>query len=532
MNNNLSLRKPKNIWTVIIDVAFKEDITIEGDGASLLKINEHDYEITLNSRFHQHRLVEIKNRVVTIYATAASIIPCYARIISGKLYLSNVAENMIIEGETLSINSYILFQNMTGTPYPQTNIFKDILLCEASGIYSVIGENIAYKGSQFESIVNTSFDEVFEIARHSFNSFTKEGHDVNVLLSGGYDSRLNLCFALDSANRFGNNIETYHFYKDQNELSISAAVAEKSNVSFSIKNKSDYIGKGRRELVFDESFIKFHNGNYRDDLPRWHGLLNEIELNSGHDSLTLGLGAEAHKGKYYRQFNSVNDAEAVLGINSSIVPEICRSLGFKDYDKNEQKNFFRELVGRSKIYERLDQKVDFMHYHTYASNGWGCRTHDVSSYYSVPFPFVGQDFLTKVFSLPKDLKQDFYITKKMIEMLSPELSKMEYVSGNARSLKKKTKQIKNIIPKIYYHELSYLYNRYLKKDRKGRSSFFEDELSIILRSEPRSYLTKLLKDILLFKFSKVPHIRFNFCLQSFLYLSFLEKHKNVNIITK
>ena len=55
MNNNLSLRKPKNIWTVIIDVAFKEDITIQGDGASLLKINDHDYEITLNSRFHQHR---------------------------------------------------------------------------------------------------------------------------------------------------------------------------------------------------------------------------------------------------------------------------------------------------------------------------------------------------------------------------------------------------------------------------------------------------------------------------------------------
>jgi hypothetical protein len=159
------LNQPKNIWTVIIDMEFKQDITIQGDGASLLKINDHDCEITLNSRFHKHRLVEIKNKVITIYATAASIIPCYARIISGKLHLSNVAENLIIRGETLSINSYILFQNMTGELYPRANIFNQILLLQASAIYKIKDKKIIYNGSQLEADEVSNFDEIFSITK-------------------------------------------------------------------------------------------------------------------------------------------------------------------------------------------------------------------------------------------------------------------------------------------------------------------------------------------------------------------------------
>jgi hypothetical protein len=171
-----------------------------------------------------------------------------------------------------------------------------------------------------------------------------------------------------------------------------------------------------------------------------------------------------------------------------------------------------------------------MHYHTYVSNGWGGRTHDVSSYYSAPFPFVDQEFLNKVFSLPKEQKQDFYITKKMIETLNPNLSKIQYTSGNQYSITNKKKSVKRYIPDIFYKELSYFHHRYLGNTRKGRDSFFEEELNVIMTIVPCSYLTTLLKDILISKSPSVPHIRLNFTLQSFLYLTFLERHKNINLV--
>jgi hypothetical protein len=523
------LNKPKNIWTVIIDISKATDISIEGCSASLVTVSEGTCDVFIVGRFYRHRLVEVKNNQITIYASSGSIIPCYVRIRSNKLYLSNVAANILVENEAVSINTYVLFQNMTGTPYPQSNIFNDITLCEASGIYSVNNTSIVYKGSQLGVGDSATFDDIFGYMRSLFDSYLRDGDAVNLLLSGGYDSRLNLCLALDSASRFGNTINTYHFYKDEDELSITSAVAKQKNLPFVCKKREDYIGEKSRAIIFDDDFIGFHNGNYRDDLPRWHGLLDEMS-NEDKNSLTVGLGAEAHKGKYYRHFTSVNDAEAVLGVNHRIVPEICRALGIKSFNKNSQKSFFNELVEHSNIYDRLDQKIDFMHYHTYVSNGWGGRTHDVSSYYSAPFPFVDQEFLNKVFSLPKEQKQDFYITKKMIETLNPNLSKIQYTSGNQYSITNKKKSVKRYIPDIFYKELSYFHHRYLGNTRKGRDSFFEEELNVIMTIVPCSYLTTLLKDILISKSPSVPHIRLNFTLQSFLYLTFLERHKNINLV--
>ena len=528
MKNDEILDKP-NIWKIIIDLASLEKISIEGGGVEIEKGNENDYRLTLNEKFYKHQLVEVKNNQITIYASSGSTIPCYVRIISNKLYLSNVAANILIENEAISINTYVLFQNMTGIPYPQNNIFNDIILCEASGIYSVNNGSVVYKGSQLGANDKATFDEVFGYMRGLFDSYLSDGNPVNLLLSGGYDSRLNLCLALDSSNKFGNSIKTYHFYKDDNELNITSAVAQQKDLYLECKKKEDYIDKKSRAIIFDEDFIWFHNGNYRDDLPRWHGLLDEISKENKH-SLTVGLGAEAHKGKYYRHFTSINDAEGVLGINPYIVPEICRALGIKSFNKDSQKDFFSELVDHSNIYDRLDQKIDFMHYQTYVSNGWGGRTHDVSSYYAAPFPFMDQEFLNKVFSLPKEQKQDFYITKKMIEILNPSLSKIQYTSGNQYSITKKKKSVKGYIPDIFYKELSYIHHRYLRNTRKGRESFFDEEMNIILSIVPHSYLTTLLKDILINKSANVPHIRLNFTLQTFLYLASIEQHKNINFV--
>ena len=60
----------------------------------------------------------------------------------------------------------------------------------------------------------------------------------------------------------------------------------------------------------------------------------------------------------------------------------------------------------------------------------------VSSYFSVPFSFIGHEFLTKAFTLPRHDKEDFAITK-MIERLNPSLAKIPYISGNINATKEK-----------------------------------------------------------------------------------------------
>ena len=145
MSLSTSLNNPKNIWTVIIDISKSNDISIEGDSASLVSVCEGTFDVFIVKRFYKHRLLEIKNNQITIYASSGSIFPCYCRVRSNKLYLSNVAENVLVENESVSINTYVLIQNMTGITYPQSNIFNDITLCEASGIYSVNNTSIVYK---------------------------------------------------------------------------------------------------------------------------------------------------------------------------------------------------------------------------------------------------------------------------------------------------------------------------------------------------------------------------------------------------
>lgn len=526
-----NLENSKHAWNVVIDIS-GTDTNINSDGENIFinRISDNKLELILIGEFNNHRIAYITNKEITLYATAGSKIPCYARIASEKLYLSNLADNLIFTDEKLSINTYVLMQNLTGTPYPQTNIFNDIHLLSASGIYKVDNNSIKYIGSQLECNERTSFDDIFEIVKHNFDESMKSGCEVNVLLSAGYDSRLNLCFALESSKRFGNHINTYHFIKDKKEAYISNSVAEMSKVRINNKDKSSYIGQEGRNLIQNPDFIRFHNGNYRDDLPRWHGLLREIEENSAPNSITFGLGAEAHKGKYYKQFNIEDDAENILGINKRIVPEICRAIGLKDYNKDSQKKFFEILIQQSKIYDRLDQRIDFMHYHTYASNGWGCRTHSISSHFSVPFPFVCHDFLKKAFLLPKDQKEDFYITKKMIKVLNQDLSNLPYISGNQPSTRVKNKKLSSYLPEIFIKDIAYYRNRYFIKPKKGRVDLYEDEINFVKNIEASSNLTFVLKNILLHSFNDIPHIRLTFTLQAFLYLTFLEHYKNVQLI--
>ena len=118
----------------------------------------------------------------------------------------------------------------------------------------------------------------------------------------------------------------------------------------------------------------------------------------------------------------------------------------------------------------------------------------------------------------------------MISSLNVNMNKIIYTSGNESSLKNSNSDVKKLIPNFLLKDLSYFNNRYLKKSRKGRSDLFEDELSIISKIEPNSYVTELLKDILLNRYNKVPHIRLTFTIQSFLFLASLENKKNLTFI--
>jgi hypothetical protein len=519
-------------WKIVIDTQLPYEIVVEGEGAEQVDISNDCLNIVLKGKYYDHVLVDKIGNKVTLYAMQANMIPCYCRMLNGKLILSNIANNLILEKEVVELDTYVLFQNLTGTPYPQKNIFHSIKLLEASSIYELNSGDLVYKGSQLQPRDGVEYDEVFNCIKDKFKHYLRSGDDVNILLSAGYDSRLNLALALDGAKYFGNKIHTFHLYKNDTELDISSGIAREHGVEFEHSKKEDFYNKEWEPLKFDRGYIEFHSGNYRDDLQRWHNYIDYINAKN-QSAVTIGLGAEAHKGKFYDQLRKLNSAESVLGISREVVPEICDALGIRRYSKYSQTKFFNDLVEKSKIYERLDQQVDFMHYHTYVSNGWSGRFHDMIRYYNIPFPFVEHDFLNLVFSLPQSKKQNFMVTKEMLATLGDSYAKFPYVSGNIKSTKGRSVSVKNLLPVGTVVKLKKLRSSILGQSIITRGhQLSESERIAIEKTRANTYPSQVLKDILLQKTGILPHIRISFTIQMFLYLNFLEETKNVDLIFK
>jgi hypothetical protein len=510
------------VWTISLDFSVSPvAVAVDGDGC-LVQYQDERQNVNWNNcgRWQSFMVIEARDAYLT--AIGGHVCPIYARRIGNMIRLSNVASRLMRPNETLKIDAFVLLQNLAGIPYPQNNIFKDIQLLEASAEYRLTAHGIERLRSVLEDATVLSQDEVLDMAIIQWEEHLSSGADVAVLLSGGYDSRLNLAIACHAARRYGNRVQAFHEYKNAHEESIATAVATAAGIPLVVHNRRTFIGEDR-SAVLDPSFIDLQSGFYRDNLIRWHHYLEYIQTELP-GCVVMGLGAEAHKGKFYRQIESIaEDARNVFGIDEIVVKAIARKLGVVHQDQDSQRSFFERLALQATAFGDFAAQVDYVHYQTYIANGYGHRCHDLQQYHGIPFPFLDNRFLAAVFALPQNEKENFALVKRGIERLGPTLASIPYTSANDKALgpavrKPATDSMRGVV-----RLLGPIYYDWFPPPRKGRANVMPAEYEVLAAIRSNSHLTDLLTRLALQGVEKMPFIRMDYLVEACLYLSLLEQ---------
>lgn len=470
----------------------------------------------------RHLLLSAQDGQARLFVPGGGIPSVFARVRDGRVCLSNVATRLMKKGDRLGLDTFTFLQNLTGSPYPQRNIFKDIELLEASGSYLVKDGSLVYEGSLLAGSNDCSTDEVLDHVLSRLEPLCASGRPLAVLISGGYDSRLNLSMALAVAKIYGNDVRAFHEYKDEYECSIARAVADAAQVPLTIKTRESFLDHNR-SVFLDDVFIDFQSGFYRENLMRWHAYLAWIQQEMP-GCLILGLGAEAHKGKYYKQVLSIHEhAEPVFGIKPRVVYGLARSLGCAAVDRLAQRKYFKELTRRADAFPTLSGKVDYLHYQTYIVNGYGQRGHDLVSYYALPFLFLENGFLQKVFGMPRERKEGFAIVTAGIKRWAPALAGIPYTSANEKALGERKRAFFEPIKAFLMGVVAPLMHAVRPPHRKGRGQISPAEQERLQAVVAHSDITRLLKSSLMAGGAPVPYLHMDYALQGLFYLDHCER---------
>ena len=213
--NYLDYAKGKNwIVTIKINPPYKL-LSIEGQG--IIDKGGSPKQISITLPNIDHGILTISDDRIDIKTMAGNKVPIYSRVTDNILILSNLAYLLIKNGETLRLSGPVIAQQLRGMDFPQKNIFMDIGLLDASSHYIIKNKNIFYHKSLLFPQQNIKKEDIFEDIHNNFIHFMKSGKPIAVLLSGGYDSRLNLAFVEHYSKKYGNEIFAYHEYKDDKE---------------------------------------------------------------------------------------------------------------------------------------------------------------------------------------------------------------------------------------------------------------------------------------------------------------------------
>jgi len=427
---------------------FEFKIVIPQDNFNDLHISENKYlhkkniskrnlSISLCKDYIDHEFLRIEDRTIKVKTFHGGIIPLYYRLFERQLHISNVPHLLIKTAETIEIKAQTLCQSMSGFDFPSNNIFYQINKLESSSYYEWNGSAFVFKGSQFKQLKNPPKDFLVESLKYRFKKYFDNKETIVLLISGGYDSRLNAALINYWKQRNNNQIYAYHRWLSQAEFDLAQSVADKISVKLNLSKRNDLVDQAVG-IGQDDDYILFMNSGYRKSINIWSAQLNTI-LEEHPESAIIGMGAEPHKGKYYRQIiNLRRDSEKIFGYSSKLFSYLQKKLNAKK-SHDFQYDYFNFLCTlASEIYDDLYSRIDFVHYHANVVNRFGIRTHYFFNKYNIDFPILDKEILENVFSLKRNDKEAFRLITYSINKLFPDFNTMGYISGNARSIEKKS----------------------------------------------------------------------------------------------
>lgn len=499
-----------------------ETLAVTGVGGEMLEAPSGK-DVLIPLPYGRHTLLQARGSTATIFAGPA-VLPVFARVRGDQVELSNRAAQLMVPGESIAVSTQVLVQQLLGANYPQYGMFRDIKFLEANAVYAPATGELRYQRTMLSSRDGADHREILRMICDGYEPVFVGGRPICVLVSGGYDSRFNLAIALHLAQRHGNQVHAFHEYKDEAEYAIARALAERARVPLHTETRQSFSALVQGQ-IFDDEFIRFHSGTYRDNIPRWRAYLTHI-LSLVDGGVVLGLGAEAHKGKFYGQVHHLReDGERVFGASLDRIDRSARALGFAEFDRDTQRNFFDGLRTRAEAFEDNFSRIDFLHYHTYVVNGYGHRCFDFQQFFDIPFPLLDQRFLTAIFAMPAEAKRDFRIVRDGIVQLAPQLAEIPFVSANAKALKSRRPGQRSIRER--FPALGSLKDLLVRRQRKGKLSPTVAARIDSLRAGPGSEITDRLLRCL--RHEVRADVRLDYALQAFLFFQMLEVERGVTL---
>ena len=206
---------------------------------------------------------------------------------------------------------------------------------------------------------------------------------------------------------------------------------------------------------------------------------------------------------------------------------IARKLGLRHQDHDSQRLYFENLASQASLFSSHSAQVDYAHYQTYISNGYGHRCHDLQQYFGIKFPFLDTAFLQAVFALPQNEKEGFALVTRGIERLAPKLSVIPYTSANEKSLKPVVrKPVRGAMQRLIRLLGPGFYDWFLPP-RRGRAKITTSEYEMLAVIRSNSHITDLLTRTAIQGIEKIPFIRMDYLIETCLYLHLLERELGV-----
>jgi hypothetical protein len=466
-------------------------------------------------------VAEVSEKTARIFGSPGGKVPLYARYSAGRWAFHNVGAELLAAGETASLVAEAVLQHIGGASGPLDNLFHDLESIEASSIYRVEGQRLVYAGSKVAPSPDVpSFDFAFERLMDVWNRQTASG-DLLVLLTGGFDSRLNLALALRAASRSGVRVRAYHEEGHALDAQLARQLADVAGVALDVRVRRSLLPPDR-PVEFHWPFLRMHSGTYRNSLLVWNRRLPELAQEYAGCSV-VGFGAEAHKGKYYGLIHRLpEDVERVFGSRTDLIRELARGLGLASPSSERRRTYFRQLTQRAEVFEALDARIDFCHYQTYVGNAYGKRSHALWQLYGVQFPFLDEEFLRRIFSLPRSEKERFAVTRSALRRLAPELLSVPFKSGNTKALRSKSS---DPVARALRELLRFVTGRRgaRRKTASERAGLHASELAVAASLRPRSEITRALAHHAASGFRDLAGAHVDYAFQMLLYLCELEK---------
>lgn len=464
----------------VLSINSKTQEILSFDGSDLFVLTKGDnggsFSLRYTDQTIDHNLFYRDAKKIIVNTYNGGVLPIYYRLSEGIFLFSNHAVELIRFGETVGVKTQAVLQKITGTSSQINNVFSDIHQLEETSTYEIENGVIRFHASSIKESSNPSSETFANVLKERFRKY--DATSFAVLLSGGYDSRLNLALALHAAN--GQDVRAFHEYKDEKEFSIANNVANLRNVPLMVR-KRDCYAEYARNLSADNYFVRYYGMN-RDNVRRWSGYMQEIG-SSNPGTQIIGMGAEPHKGKYYKQVSNLDKDLLKLFrfsyTSEKAISELINTPKYHDFQTEQIQHYIEQSKS---IYHSSTSCIDFVHYHTYVVNGYGSRNQYFFNEFNIDFPMFSSELLEHVFSINRKNKEDFLLVRELLEKLDSELYSLPFTTGNLKSITPPPSLVDRILGRI-------------RAARKSPGFSPEMDLRISERS-PQSELTRKLKLLL------------------------------------